>query len=190
MPVHSTIDEVIAHMKINLGSAETLTRGLSRQQFNWRPEPGRWSVAECIGHLNLINGADLKTLEAAVDAAREKGLTGEGPFQYGFVSRKFVNTMEPPITKKFKAPKQYVPPPDADIEGTIAEYRRISNELIRVAQKARGLDLRKVKTGLSGVPIVKMPLGARLSLLATHDTRHLWQADQVLKSARAAAAGA
>ena len=98
--------------------------------------------------------------------------------------------MEPPITKKFKAPKQYVPPPDADIEGTIAEYRRISNELIRVAQKARGLDLRKVKTGLSGVPIVKMPLGARLSLLATHDTRHLWQADQVLKSARAAAAGA
>ena len=80
MPVHSTIDEVIAHMKINLGSAETLTRGLSRQQFNWRSEPGRWSVAECIGHLNLINGADLKTLEAAVDAAREKGLTGEVRF--------------------------------------------------------------------------------------------------------------
>jgi hypothetical protein len=44
MPVHPDVDGIIGHLKINLNTADTLTRGISRQQFNWIPEPGRWSV--------------------------------------------------------------------------------------------------------------------------------------------------
>jgi hypothetical protein len=46
------------------------------------------------------------------------------------------------------------------------------------ADSAQALDLGRVKAGLPGVPLIKMPPGARLSVLATHDTRGLWQADQ------------
>jgi len=181
MPLHSTIDEVVLHIRTNLNFVDTLTRGISREQFNWCPAPGRWSVAQCITHLNLINGADLKKLRAAIEGGRLRGATADGPFQYGFMSKKFVATVEPPVVTRFKAPKPYQPPVESEIDTTLAEYRRVSNELLALVESARGLDLSKVKAGLSGIPLVKMPLGARFSLLATHDSRHLWQAEQVTK---------
>jgi hypothetical protein len=171
---------VVTEIEANVSHADSITHGLSHAQFNWRTEPGRWSIGECINHLNIINGADLAQLEAVVDAALARGTTGEGPYQYGFFARKFVAWMEPsPTSKKFKAPKQYIPPPEADLAKTIQEYKRVSSELRRIAQKANGLDLLRVKTQLSGIPILRMPLGARLNLLTTHDRRHLWQAEQV-----------
>ena len=179
MPLHPDVDGIIAHVRINLNSLDGITKGLSKEQFNWCPETGRWSVGQCIQHLNMIDGADLNRLARVISAAQTKGAP---PFHYGIISRKFVNAMELPIVKKFRAPKDYLPPAEVEIDPTVAEFRRICNELIRVAEAARGLDLRKIKTGLSGIPLVKMPIGARMSLIATHDTRHLWQADQVLKA--------
>jgi hypothetical protein len=184
MPLHPDIDGIISHLKINVTSADTLTRGLSREQVNWRTEPGKWSAGQCIMHLNLINADDLPRLESVIDEARDHGVTAAGPFRYGWLSRKFVSTMELPVTKRFSSPKPYLPPAEGEPDAILAEYRRISNELVRLAEKARGLDLGRIKAGLSGVPLIKMPLGARFSLLVTHDTRHLFQADQVMKDAR------
>ena len=181
MPVHPDVDGVIQHLRINLESADTISRGLTKQQFNWTPEPGRWSVGQCFEHLNLIDGQDIGRIGSAIEDGHAKGMKAPGPFRYGFLANKFVNSMDPPITKKFKAPKNYLPPAETEPDATLKEYRRILNEFLRLAERARGLDLTRIKTGLSGVPLIKMSLGARLSLIATHDTRHLWQADQVLK---------
>ena len=30
-----------------------LARGLSEPQFNWRPSPEKWSIGECLEHLNV-----------------------------------------------------------------------------------------------------------------------------------------
>jgi hypothetical protein len=38
-----------------------------------RPAPGRWSVAECIAHLNLTSTAFLQLLRPALDEARRSG---------------------------------------------------------------------------------------------------------------------
>src|SRR5207302_11312514 len=121
------------------------------------------------GHLNLINGADVPQLQSAIDAALAKGVKGEGPFQYGLLSRKFVASMEPPVKRKLNAPKQYLPPSDATLEETMAEYRRISANLRALIKNSDGLHLGKVKTKLSGIPILRMALGARFNLLTTHD---------------------
>jgi len=36
-----------------VSDAQKLTAGISDRQFNWQPEPGRWSIAQCLVHLNL-----------------------------------------------------------------------------------------------------------------------------------------
>ena len=41
---------LIVEIEANVSHMESLTHGLSEGQFNWRPEPGRWSIAECITH--------------------------------------------------------------------------------------------------------------------------------------------
>lgn len=178
------IDEIVAAFESNLVRAEAVTRGLSHGQFNWRSDPGRWSIAQAVTHLNVVNALDLAPLQAGVEYGRTWNLTGVGPFRYGFLSRKFVESLGLPVKRKFKAPAFYAPPPEADLDDALAEYRRITAELIRLARAAAGLDLARVKVKLPTFPpilraIARMPLGARFGLIVAHDQRHLWQAERV-----------
>lgn len=175
---------LIVEIEANVSHLESVTHGLSGAQFNWKPEPARWSIAECVNHLNIANGGDLAPLESAITEGRAKKRMGDGPFTYGFLSKKFIATMEPGGRRKIKAPKLYVPPPQADKDATIAEYRRIAAELRRLAKSADGLHLARIKTTMPALlpalrPFIKMPLGARLHLITAHDRRHLAQAEQV-----------
>jgi hypothetical protein len=184
MPLDPDIAMLITEIDANLSHAESITHGLSREQFQWRPAPGRWSIGECLAHLNVINGPGLAPISESIAKGRAAGKTGQGPFQYGFVSRKFIASQEPPVKTKVKAPKGTLPPPDVDLDATLAEYRRIAHELKRLTREADGLHLARVKTRLLLLPpvvraIVKMPLGGRIALITTHDRRHLWQAEQV-----------
>jgi hypothetical protein len=184
MPLDPEIAMVITEIDANLSHAESITHGLSAEQFRWRPGPGRWSIGECFAHMNVTNSFTLPAIEAGIREGRAQGKTGQSPFQYGLVSRKFIASQEPPAKKKFKAPKVFHPPAEVDPDATMAEYRRISGELKRLTREADGLDLAHVKIMMPALPavlraIVRMPLGGQLLLTTTHDRRHLWQAEQV-----------
>jgi hypothetical protein len=180
---------LITEIHANVSHAESLTAGLSQQQFNWRPEPRIWSIGQNLAHLNTVNSLDVAPLRAAIAAGRARNITGDGPFAYGFLSRKFVASLEPLGTsptaaRKFKAPKQYEPPLENNVNETLAEYRRISGEIRELMYSAAGLHLARVKTSLPALPpwlraIYKMPLGARFAVLAAHDRRHLSRAEQI-----------
>ena len=182
VPLDPDIAMLVTEIDANLSHAESITQGLSREQFQWRPQPGRWSIGECFAHLNVTNSFALRALETGIAKGRDK--KGEGPFQYGLIVRKFIASQEPPVKKKFKAPKAFLPPADIDPDATLAEYRRISSELKRLAKSADGLHLARVKIEMPALPpllrvFVKMPLGGQLLLTTTHDRRHLWQAEQI-----------
>jgi DinB superfamily len=184
MPIEPDLAMLIIEIDANLSHTESITHRLTREQFQWRPEPGSWSIGECFAHLNLTNGFTLRAIEAGIAKGRAGGKTGRGPFQYGLLSRKFIASQEPPVKKKFRAPKAFLPPADIDPDATLAEYRRNAGELRRLTREADGLHLSRVKVKMLALPaflraIVRLPLGAQLLLTTTHDRRHLWQAEQV-----------
>src|ERR1035438_2597727 len=90
--------------------AQELTAPLNDAQFNWRPSPKQWSISECLAHLNLAAGLDLPVIAAEIDRGRATGMTGQGPFRYGFFSRWFVGFMDAPPKFRVSAPKAYRPP--------------------------------------------------------------------------------
>jgi len=182
MAIDPDIAMLVTEVDANLSHAESITHGLTREQFQWRTRPGRWSIGQCFAHLNLTNGFTLGALEKGI--AKGRGKKGQGPFQYGFLVRKFIASQEPPVKKKYTAPKVLLPPPDVDLDATLAEFRRIESELKRLARSADGLHLARVKIEMPVLPailrpLVKMPLGGQLLLTTTHDRRHLWEAERV-----------
>lgn len=184
MPLDPDIAMLVTEIDANLSHADSIVHGLTSEQFLWRPEPGRWSIGECFAHLNMANGGSLEAIETGIAKGRASGKTGEGPFPYGFLSRKFIASQELPVKKKFSAPKVFLPPADLNMDKTLAEYRRIGGELKRLTRDANGLHLVRVKVTMPALPavlraIVRMPLGGRIALITTHDRRHLWQAEQV-----------
>lgn len=160
--------------------AQELTAPLDDTQFNWQPKPSQWSISECLAHLNVADGLDLKILAEEIDRGRDAGLTGQGPFRYGFLSRWFVGFMDAPPKFKVKAPWVYQPPLGYPKDKVVPEFVSIHDRMLELVSKANGLDLARIKVASPAGP-VKFSLGQRFALLAAHDRRHLWQAWQVRK---------
>ena len=172
------VSKLLGENAANIEKAKSLTAGLSAAQMNWRPQPGKWSIAQNLEHLNF-GYRHFDTIASSIAAARAKGIVGNGPFRYGWLSSWLVRSMEPPPKRKFKAAKVYTPSPDVDAAKALADYLRMTARLTELIQKADGLDLARAKTPFGDLKWVKIPLGARLAHLTTHDRRHLWQAEQV-----------
>jgi len=157
-----------------------LTAPLDDTQFNWRPSLQKWSISECLCHLNVADGLDVPQLTKEIERGRAAGLTGSGPFRYGFISRAFVRFMEPPANFKTKAPKVYRPTSGQPKDKVVAEFVSIHDRLLDLISKANGLDLARIKVP-TAMPRIKMSLGQRFALLTAHDRRHLRQGWDVRK---------
>lgn len=183
--MNAAIQDLLSQIEANRKEAARIVEGLDDATFNRQPAQGEWSIAECITHMTKTTGVDFPFLEDAIRSARQRGITGEGPYRYGWISRWFVGSMEPPPKRKFKAPSIYVPPPSAKLAEAMADYNAGLDKMAAFARQADGLDLAKVKTALPVAPkLLRMPLGARFALFTAHDRRHLWQASRVREQVR------
>jgi len=171
------VSKLLDENTANLEKAKSLTAGLSAAQMNWRPQPGKWSIAQNLAHLNF--GYPWDTIASSIAAARTKGIVGNGPFRYGWLSSWIMKSMEPPPKRKFKSAKRYAAPTDVDAVKAIADYHRGTERLAELIQKADGVDLARAKTPFGDLKWFKLPLGAFLAHVITHERRHLWQAEQV-----------
>ena len=177
------IEVLIQEMEQNITRAEAVSSGLDDSAFNWRPGPHKWSIAQCLEHLCLINEMDLPHLDRCIAEARRNGWLSAGPYDYGFLTRWFIATIEPPVKRRFPAPSRYLPPPaDVSRETALRRYGEVTREMIARLKAADGLDLSKARTVLPAIPLLKMPLGGRFALMTSHDRRHLWQAEGVRRN--------
>lgn len=156
--------------------ATGLMSGLSDAQFNWQPEPGRWSMSGCFDHLNL-SAANLfmPSIDAAIATARAQNLKSTGPFVYSAFERWCVKTNDAPAGMRFRAPKRVQPMPGKPVDEVRAEFLRWQDELGTRLMEADGLDLQRAKHK-SPIPLVKWSLGAYFQLMLAHERRHVWQA--------------
>jgi hypothetical protein len=164
-------------------TVQSLTAGLSDDQFNQAPASGKWSVGQCLDHLNEAGGLLVPRLEAAIERAQREGPFAEGPFRYGIFSRWFIRMMEPGSSMKLPAPSGYTPAPEPlDPEAVGTAFAALQDRLIACTERADGLDLRRIRVGSPLASWVRLSLGAWLEATAAHQRRHLQQARRVLQA--------
>ena len=158
-----------------------LLEGLSSDMLNWRPPEGGWSVAQCIAHLNTTNESYSASIAVAVDEARRLGWLARTPFKPGWLDRKFVESMEPPPKRKFKAPAVFTPEM-SNLDSSELRKRWIAThqQLLDLVERADQLDLKRAKVKSPASRLLRLSLGAAFALMAAHDRRHLWQAKELL----------
>lgn len=159
--------------------AKALAGGLSEQQFTWRPAPESWSIQECLGHLTIVGLNEVKVLEKAIEAGRAQGLTGNGPFRYGWIEQRILNATEPPASRRFSAPRRFRPVHGQPVTAILPTFLHVQREFIRLAELSKGLDLARVKVPAPMSRLLKFSLGIALAQQAAHERRHLDQARRV-----------
>ena len=155
---------------------EELAARVSQQQANWRPAPGKWSIAECIEHLNVTIERYFERMEPAFKQARDQGLTGPGPWKKRtLLGRMILRVMDPEAKRSFPAPKAFKPRSTEDLEfADVRErFRSGTATLLTLAQHADGLNLDRVRFTSPAGPILRLTAAEAFQIHALHIPRHL-----------------
>ncbi|UCD25147.1 MAG: DinB family protein [Gemmatimonadota bacterium] len=166
--------------RANRREAAAICEGLSGEQFNYRPGPKRWSIAECLSHLNVSAHEYIPNVKAAIERGRATGYLAQGPQRQGWLVRRMIRAMEPPPRRRYKSPARFVGRAEAfDMEVLLNEFTAVGLQWEECLDAANGLHLSRVKVRSPVVGLLRIPLGGLFAGMAAHERRHLWQAKQV-----------
>jgi hypothetical protein len=159
--------------------ADALVSPLSDAQFAWRPSPDVWSIAHCNDHLNATARTYLPSLDEGIADAIRRGMYADGPFQYNWIGRVFVWSLEPPPRFKTRAPAAFLPAPVRSRAEIMAAFHGYQVQFVDRLRQASGLDLARARVTSPAARWLRIPLGSGFALTAAHERRHLWQAKQL-----------
>ena len=180
-PLTPELAEHELHFHENRTIAARLCASLTTSQFNWRPDAGRWSAAECLVHLNISAKLFGEAIQTAADQGRAVGLVGSGPFRYGLLSRWLLRAVKPGNNKRYKTPRKFAPQPTTyEVKPVLDEFRMAGDRWDECLRRANGLDLARVKVPSPAIPLLRFQLGALFAMQTAHERRHLLQAEQVI----------
>ncbi len=90
--------------------AQELASGLTAEQLTLRSDPAKWSIAECIAHLNVTAATVQPFMRQGIERGKKEKLLGKGPFKFGIKGRLLIWIATPPPKFRMRAPKRVAPP--------------------------------------------------------------------------------
>ena len=163
-------------------TADVLTQPLTDEQFMWQPDAGtRWSVGQCLEHLVATNALYGDAIRQAVERAKVAGWKRQGPLVPGFVGQKFVNSLEPPVKRRGRAPTSVRPASKLTRDEIMRRYHEAHERVRQTAREAAAIDANRATFSNPFLKLLKVKVSTALHVVPAHDRRHLWQAEQVTK---------
>ena len=173
--------------------AQELVSGLTSGQLSKRPHPAKWSIAECLAHLNVTAAIVQSLMRKAIEQGKRDKKFGDGPFEIGAKGRFLIWLAEPPLKVRLPAPRVVRPPARIDDPmGLLPSFLKAQDEWERLMCESQGLDQARIKLGSLTSPF-RARLCAAIPWMMAHQRRHLLQAENVKRqivattAARAAA---
>jgi DinB superfamily len=158
--------------------AHRVCEPLSPAQWATRPGEGQWSVGEALAHLNITSERYLPLIETAI---RDGGHPhGEEPFRAGLMGKLLVWVLEPPYRMKVKTGPEFVPGDAGERGDVLDHFDVLQGNLLALLDDTAGLALEKLIVASPFSRRVKYNLYATFLIVAAHQRRHLWQAEQTV----------
>jgi hypothetical protein len=159
---------------------EHMLTGMTLEQFNWRPIPGRWSIAQNINHLNLEYREQIPVVEKLIKTGKQNNTTGVSNYRHGWFGNFYCWFLEPPYRAKVPTLDRFKPPADLSFEDCVPEFMKHKQHVFELIVEANGLHLAKLKAPVTYLKRGNwsLSLGQWLRFFAIHERRHLWQIEQ------------
>lgn len=163
----------------NIESVTKVTKKLSKKQLGWRPNPGVWSVSEILAHLNAYSKYYHPVFLTKMESTRFNNT--KETFVSSPLGRSAWRSMklgkQKNVKRKFNAPKNYNPEihPELVQGDEVETFLKGQEELKTIIEKAKEVNLKKVKVPISISKIVRLRLGDALKFVIYHNERHVEQ---------------
>ena len=170
------LDEVKAQFDAASARARQLLTASDPNALPRRPQPDRWSAVECVAHLTLTNRHYPPLIQGALDRAPP----GDGPYRMDFRGRFLRWILEPPYRSGVKTMPSMEPQAGEPPEQVLAGFLAAQEEILKLLEAARGKALEKTTITSPFSKRMRYNAYSCFQVLAAHERRHLWQAEQTL----------
>ena len=169
-------------LEANARDARTAFAGLTREQLNWKPAADRWSVAQCLEHLIVIESGYLPVFERIERGEFRESFVRRLMFP-GAMGRMILKAVGPQAPKPYKTSKA-AQPTTGDLGTDIVDRFEAHNRTL--AGHARRLGERDAGNLVIGSPVFALAsysVRDALRILVAHQRRHIQQAQRVMQTA-------
>lgn len=164
-------------------TVETELASLDDFTLNFKPSPDRWSVLECLEHLNrysrYYNPAFAKALQQVPQVGSE-------PVRYSWLGRKSIAMMQPGNGKQYKAVKHMNPVGSTLGREVLTEFVEHQTQLVTLLAAAQTANLNKKAVPVEFFRLLKLGTGEALEFVVRHQERHVQQALRAKQQATSA----
>ncbi|SOD81445.1 DinB family protein [Spirosoma fluviale] len=178
----ATAHDLQQRLKTVLDTVEREFSTLTDEQLRWKPAPNKWSIVECLQHLNLAERFYIRNIQHKVD---KLGLIQTVPIdqtlESDLVGKALLYIVDPQGKLKFPAPGMIRPRSAADLQpaDVIGQFLDLQTLLHSMLDKAVYIDWNREKLMTIFGNWLKINLGDALRMLVAHTERHLNQAMRV-----------
>ena len=181
--MHPQIAALLNDYRTASARLDALAVRIPDDRWGVRPDPRRWSLSENVEHLNITAELFLPELRRGLDEAHAMGGGFTGHYRRDPLGWLLWKMMAPPVRMKVRTPPSFVPDaarPAQEIRDRFAVFQA---ELTALAAAASGLPVHDVKIQSPFSRRARYNLYAAMGIVARHEHRHLWQAEQTYRIA-------
>ena len=181
--MNDRIDTVITDLEKTTDDFRSSFSGLSVEQFNWKPAPKKWSIAQCIDHLIVTHAQMFPILERIAAGGTPPTFWERfSPFA-GFFGRFLIKGLDPANVKPMKTTSLAYPSSsaiEADIVDRYIAHQQAMIEYVRKLPREINPHTTIITSPLLG--FVTYTLDDWYTILTHHGTRHFNQAKRVMET--------
>lgn len=184
MTTQSLFEELYRVTDENIEFTNSNFSGLTEEQLNWKPSKESWNILEIFSHLDEFARYYHNAFSKKVDTTRftePKEIFLSSPMgKSAWKSMKLGNARN--VKRKFKAQRTNNPSivPSIVKATAIEDFVNYQNELKEIFERAKTINVRKSKIGISISKIVRLRFGDALLFVVYHNQRHIQQAINLL----------
>jgi hypothetical protein len=181
--VNTQLEEIATELREATARLRRLRNAVPADRWTVRHDPDRWSVSECIAHLNLTSAAFAPLLTEGIARARKEQASAR-KYRRGFLGWALWKMTGPDSRGRVQTVPAFVPtsaPPVAEVS---AEFERRQGALLALLASADGLAIDKVTMTSPFNARMRYNIYAGFSAIPRHQHRHLQQAERVWAPAR------
>lgn len=175
---YKLLSELYGLTERHIQFAEKL-KSLPEQILNRRAAENTWSALECIEHLNRYGSFYIPEIQKRIASSHT---THKNIFRSGWLGNYFAQSMLPKEKlNKMKTFPNMNPINSGLDKGVLDQFIAQQKSILVLLDKAKQVNLEKVKTGISISNLVKISLGDTFRFVIYHNIRHVAQAEKAVE---------
>jgi hypothetical protein len=149
--------------------------------FAVRPQPDRWSAAECLLHLNMSVDPYFPMWREAIEQNAGTRQAPPDRYRLDFWGRVLVWALEQPPRFRFSTRNPFEPVNVGPIDQVLPAFLERQQRILQVIDGSHGVALDAIKVTSPFEPRLRYSMWASFCVTAAHERRHLWQAERALE---------